>query len=244
MSKPVPTALTESRPKWLQIAAALRVEIETMANEGQSRLPPESILSERFGVSLMTLRQALGVLEAEGLIERRPRLGTTITARAKQPRQIYMLGKVSDVFEQQKTDSTRVVSAKSIKTPALLAELFPNQEKVHRLIRRRFIDGQPCNYAVNHLREDVAKALDFDLLESLSVSEAISKHTVFEIEQMDQEISAQVADPVLAQQLEIEPLDAVIILTGTGYDAAGLVLDVARIAYRADMTRFLSRVSR
>jgi len=244
VSKPVPEALTESRPKWLQIAAALRSEIETMANEGQSRLPTESILSERFGVSLMTLRQALGVLEAEGLIERRPRHGTTITARAKQPRHIYMLGKVSDVFEQQKTDSTRVVSSKSVKTPALLAELFPGQEKVRRLIRSRSIDGQPCNYAVNHIREDVAQALDLNLLESMSVSEAISKHTAFEIEQMDQEISAQVADPSLARQLAIEPLDAVIILTGTGYDAARQVLDVARIAYRADMTRFLSRVSR
>jgi GntR family transcriptional regulator len=244
VSKSVATALTESRPKWLQIAAALRTEIETMVNEGQSRLPTESILSERFGVSLMTLRQALGVLESEGLIERRPRHGTTITARARQPRHIYTLGKVSDVFEQQKTDSTRVLSARSVKTPALLAELFPGQENVRRLIRSRSIDGRPCNYAVNHMREEVAQALDFNLLESLSVSEAISKHTTFDIEQMDQEISAQVADPILAQHLAIEPLDAVIILTGTGYDENGQVLDVARIAYRADMTRFLSRVSR
>ncbi len=244
MSKPDHPALTESRPKWLQIAAALRTEIETMASEGQSRLPTESELSERFGVSLMTMRQALGVLEAERLIERRPRHGTTITARARQPRHIYVLGKVSDVFEQQKTDSSRVVSQRTVKVPAYLAAQFAGQQKVRRLIRSRFIDGEPCNYAVNHMREDVARALDVNLLESLSVSEVISKHTPFRIDQMEQEISAQVADPFLAAQLKIEPLDAVIILTGTGYDRDGQVLDVARIAYRADMFRFVSRVKR
>lgn len=244
MSKSTRPTLTDSRPKWLQIAAALRTEIETMASEGQSRLAPEAELSERFGVSLMTMRQALGVLESEGLIARRPRHGTTITARAKQPRHIYVLGKVSDVFEQQKTDASRVVSQRTVKVPAYLAQQFAGQQKVRRLIRSRYIDGEPCNYAVNHMREDVAQALEVSLLESMSVSEAISKHTSFRIDQMEQEISAQVADPFLALQLKIEPLDAVIILTGTGYDPDGQVLDVARIAYRADMYRFVSRVNR
>jgi len=42
------------------------------------RLPPEPRLAERMGVSRPTLRQALKTLEAGGILEARPRRGTTL----------------------------------------------------------------------------------------------------------------------------------------------------------------------
>src|SRR5256884_3504340 len=42
-------------------------------------LPPERALCEQFGISRMTLRQAMGLLDREGLIESRRGRGTVVT---------------------------------------------------------------------------------------------------------------------------------------------------------------------
>lgn len=239
--KAYPVPLSSNRPKWLQIAAILRTEIEAIVDSGEARLATEAQLGERFSVSLMTVRQALAALQAQGLIERRPKHGTLITARAREPRRIMMLGKVSDVFAQQQSDATRLISANMVAVPEHLTTLFPGQDNVCRLVRARMIDGQPCNFAVNHLRADVFAQIEPAMLGQMPVSQIITVHTGFTIESMEQELSAVLADPVIAQHLQIEPLDPVMVVVGTSVDSDGRVLDTARITYRADMFRFVSQ---
>jgi GntR family transcriptional regulator len=66
-----------------RIADDLRQEIQGGNPGPGARLPSESVLTTRYKVSPPTVRQALGVLEAEGLIERRHGLGTFV----REPRQ-------------------------------------------------------------------------------------------------------------------------------------------------------------
>jgi GntR family transcriptional regulator, transcriptional repressor for pyruvate dehydrogenase complex len=56
----------------------LLAEIAAGALKPGDRLPPEPQLAVRFGVSRPTLRQALKTLEAAGILESRPRRGTTL----------------------------------------------------------------------------------------------------------------------------------------------------------------------
>lgn len=61
--------------------AALREMISTPAYASGSRLPSESELAERIGISRPVLRQALSVLKDEGLIESRRGSGTFTLGR-------------------------------------------------------------------------------------------------------------------------------------------------------------------
>ena len=67
-------------PRYQEIADTLRARIQQGDLVAGARLETQRQLAHRFGVTLMTLRQALELLEREKLIERRHGLGTFVAA--------------------------------------------------------------------------------------------------------------------------------------------------------------------
>lgn len=65
-------------PKYQQVADALRSDILDGVYQKRMLLPTEQLLCQRFSVSRQTVRQALSVLAAEGMIERRQGSGSHI----------------------------------------------------------------------------------------------------------------------------------------------------------------------
>jgi len=66
--------------KHSNVANQLKTELMSGSYEIGDKLQGENDLSERFGVSRQTIRQALGTLEREGLLERRHGSGTYVKA--------------------------------------------------------------------------------------------------------------------------------------------------------------------
>ncbi len=67
--------------KYLKIVEWVRSEIQSGALRSGDRLPSESELCERFSVSRTAVRQALGNLSREGLVESRKGIGSFCTGR-------------------------------------------------------------------------------------------------------------------------------------------------------------------
>lgn len=70
----------DSSPKHQVISRELATEILTGKFRAGSRLPSETQLVKRFGVSRPTISHALRALQEDGLIERRPGSGTYVSA--------------------------------------------------------------------------------------------------------------------------------------------------------------------
>lgn len=66
------------QPKYQRIAAALKAAIESGEYGPGDRLPGENDLMSTYGVARMTARQALGVLQSEGLTEARKGAGVFV----------------------------------------------------------------------------------------------------------------------------------------------------------------------
>ena len=66
-------------PAYAQLEQDLRLRIRSGKHRHGSRLPPEQALARLYGVSRVTLRQALERLADDGLISRRHGVGTIIT---------------------------------------------------------------------------------------------------------------------------------------------------------------------
>ena len=66
------------QPKYQRIAAELKAAIESGEYGPGDRLPGENDLMATYGVARMTARQALGVLQSEGLAEARKGAGVFV----------------------------------------------------------------------------------------------------------------------------------------------------------------------
>jgi GntR family transcriptional regulator len=92
--------LTATVPLYIQIAEGLLARIGSGELAPGDRLPPERELSETLGVTRMTLRQALRVLETQGLLVRRQGIGTYI-AKPKIERAAGQLSPCTKVMQQR-----------------------------------------------------------------------------------------------------------------------------------------------
>lgn len=75
--------MDRTAPKHRRIYAALRHDILIGKYEDASRFPSEGMLMRRFGVSRITIRQALTELKNEGFLEARSGSGTYLSALAR-----------------------------------------------------------------------------------------------------------------------------------------------------------------
>lgn len=128
-------------PKYHRIADALRAEIQAGELPPGSRLPAETVLTERFGVSLPTLRQAIGVLRAEGLIESRHGIGTFVKEnRRLQRRSRSRYGRARDDEKLLTADlQHRIVFAGRAPVPPHIAEAMSVEPGTEVVVRRRHL---------------------------------------------------------------------------------------------------------
>jgi GntR family transcriptional regulator len=69
------------QPMYLKIAAEIRKQIDTGTLARGAQLPTEGDLSEKYGASRNTIRDAIKRLTSQGLVETRPGQGTFVTMR-------------------------------------------------------------------------------------------------------------------------------------------------------------------
>jgi len=92
-------------PKYLQLAHDLRTAIESGRYAVGQRIPTESDLCEHYGVSRITVRAAIYELSAQGLVSKRPGVGTHVVRKDTPQRFVHTSDSVESVL--QFTEETR-----------------------------------------------------------------------------------------------------------------------------------------
>ncbi|MGH3360495.1 MAG: GntR family transcriptional regulator, partial [Nocardioidaceae bacterium] len=155
-------AMAGRGPKYLRIADVLRREIEVGEFEAGTKLPAETALVERFGVSLPTLRQAIGVLRSEGVIESRHGVGTFVKdMRRRQRRSRSRYGRAREDEQLLGTDlEHQIVFAGRESAPAYVAEVMGVEAGAEVVVRRRHLyerdSGQLEEIGASYLPVEVA----------------------------------------------------------------------------------------
>lgn len=145
-----PLRRTARQPKYLRIHDDLAERIATGRWPVGSPLPSQRELADEFGVSIMTLRQALQLLADDGLIDTRHGSGTFVAARYS-----YDLGHLrsfaADLAAQGARVTTRLLGAQVVTPPEPVAARLGSPDEVLRLRRLRRVGTRPLIVQVSYL---------------------------------------------------------------------------------------------
>lgn len=232
--------LNRKLPLWYQVSQSLRASILGRTPDASLRLPTEEQLATHYGVSVLTMRQALKELEEEGLISRHRRRGTFIEPGARRSTPRRLLGSIDAIVAQQSGERTTVLGHGTAPVPGELAEHFPDVTEVvaYRRLRRDGESGEPTNWAENAVRPELAAAIDPADLERWPMTKVLRDVVGVRISRITDTVEARLADPETAALLQVPLLSPILHYTGVTYDEDGRVVDVARIRYRGDRFSF------
>ncbi len=190
------------------IESLLRQQILTGQIEPGERIGCERDLSERFGVSRVTVRTALAHLQKDGLLLRRRGKGTFVASRLPARKQLVLTGDLRDLvlgidpyevkllgMEQQRIPDTRIAGE--------LRRFFrvDGGEKVHVIRRLRLLEGNPVIYIENFIRPEIARHLSHQELASIPVQRLLREKAGIRPGRSETYFDSVPSDTVLAEAL-------------------------------------------
>jgi GntR family transcriptional regulator len=163
------------QPKYLRIHSDLRGRITSGQWPPGSPLPSQHELADEFGVSIMTLRQALQLLTDEGVIEPRHGAGTFVAAHYA-----YDLGHLrsfaDDLTAQGATITTALVAAGTVTPPAEVGARLGTHRQVLRLRRLRLSGGHPLIVQTSYLPAALAPVIQAQDLSRRGLYTILAEH--------------------------------------------------------------------
>jgi GntR family transcriptional regulator len=145
---------SDHRPLYLQVIDKLKSDIDAGFYEAGARLPSEFELSKQLGISRATLREALRLLEDEGVITRRHGVGTFICSKPLFSSGIEELFSVTEMIKRgnQKPGSiflsSNVIPATCDDFEKFHLDEFDDLIVVERV---RTADGEPVVYCLDKI---------------------------------------------------------------------------------------------
>jgi GntR family transcriptional regulator len=219
-------------PAHAQIEAALEAAIDGGRLGPGDRLPAERVLAGRYGVSRMTLRQALGALEARGrLVRTKGRYGGTVVAEPK----LELAG--TSALSDQLRGLGFAAGARVLRAHERAAE--PHEARLGRRVyaieRVRLANGFPValergSYSAAAYPGLLDRPLEGSLYELIR-----SAYPLVPV-RAEERLEPALARADEAAALEIAPGQPVMLVARTAFAQDGRPVEVSRDVFRGDRT--------
>jgi GntR family transcriptional regulator len=224
-------------PIFAQIRARLEEAIASGTLAPHQRIPSERQLSEHFGVSRMTVRQALDAITHDRLLYSRPGQGTFVADRKiiEQPLQ-HLTSFSEDILGRGMQPSSRVLDQRIVPATFEMARLFELAPTVQivRLTRLRLADDEPLAIETVHIPAPyVPGLLDRDLAAE-SLYTVLGREYGLSLTSARQTIEAGAPTPEEMGLLLMDAPLPVLKISRLTFDANDRVVEYVRSIYRGD----------
>ena len=227
----------KSVPAYAQIAEGMQALLKSGALPAGSPLPAERVLCEEFGVSRMTLRQAFGILERDGLLESHRGRGTFVALNRFRKQQQELRSFTEEILARGGVPESKLLSFKTIPPDAAAAKFFDLSEHdaVFEIRRLRMSDKAPIAVETVRMPQRLCPGLEkFD----------IAKHSLYAVleqnygiipEACTEEISAELPSAADRKLLGLARSAAVLVVNRRTHTDSGQALEMTRAIYRGDL---------
>lgn len=230
-------------PKQTRVKEQLREQIEDLP--AGTALKPERALSEEFGASRVTIRNALMELAVEGRIVRLQGRGTFV-APPKVTLPLRLVSYTDDMRERGTTPGSRLLDQRREPADADVATRLGLKAGTPtlRFERLRLADGVPMAVEVVHLQADRFAALQTLMADDVSLYALLLEHWGLSPVSAEETIETVMSSPPTSGLLETEVGMPMLLLTRTTTGDDGEPFEFVRSIYRGDRYRFVSRLER
>lgn len=226
-----------SLPLHHQLSDHLRAQIVNHSLPPGTLLPSEAQLQERYGVSRSVVRQALGALSSEGLIDRGRGRGSTVAPRREHHRLVHRMPGLSTQIAETGVLVTTEVRSFSVQPAQGIAAALGTPE-VLAIERLRSVEGAPIALIHTWLPLPLCATLTAGELQDTSLHSVLHHKYGVDIVAGKRQIRAAPADAELQSLLQMGPHAPVLVLEGTSLDASGRPVEVFTTWHHADQMVF------
>ncbi|WLH60583.1 GntR family transcriptional regulator [Pseudomonas sp. FP2300] len=221
-----------------QIAHQLLEEIQRGDYEPSGKLPSEAQLGERFGVSRVTVRLAVGKLSDDGVVERKQGKGTFVAAKQVRHGLDALRSFHEALLLQGLQPSMQVLSHALQPVPEAMRGLFEEADDCLLLERLHVVDDEPIALGRSHLPAELA-SVTWAEVEHQPIYSILESITGLAVTRADLAIRAQEADKSLAGALHIKRGAALLVMERTSYFADGRCCDRTTFFIRPERYAFI-----
>lgn len=233
-------------PLHSQIREILRQRILDGTYQPQQQMPSESEMINAFGVSRITVRQALSDLQRAGLIFKIHGKGTYVS-KPKAFQNISQLQGFGEAMSGMGYETfSQVVSIKTLEAgktvgPKLKAK---EHEEITELRRLRYLNREPISLDVTYVPKTIGDRLAKEDLVHRDIFLILENDYGFSLGQAEIQIEAMLADEPLSRLLKIEEGSPVLRIERLTFTTDGQPLDYEHLYYRGDAFQYRLHIER
>ncbi|MDN7242952.1 GntR family transcriptional regulator [Planococcus sp. N028] len=232
-------------PIYVQIEERLKSQISDGRFPPGAAIPSERELTEAFGVSRMTVRQAITNLVNEGLLFREKGRGTFVAVPKVEQPLSGMTSFTEDMLARGMKPSNQLLTFGKRKPDKQVAEELQLEadEEVFFVERIRYADSIPMAIERTYLPVKLFPELNEDVLAG-SLYVFVEGTARLKIGGAVQKMEAALVKREDAELLHVETPFSVLIIERISKLSNGVPFEVVRSTYRADRYKFTSEIQR
>ena len=227
--------IAKDAPLHVQIRENLRRQILAGVYKPGDRIPSEEDLGESWHVNRLTARRSVSDLVNEGLLQRRPGVGTFVIGRKFLRDQSALISFWEATRAMGMQPSAKLIGQETTQASVDIAVSLevPEGEPIYRVRRLRLADGEILAYHIAHIpAKFFAGLLEIDLA-SQSLY-ALYRSFGYPPASGEQRIEAIAANEEVATLLGVPAGSPVLFLQRTTRTAAGMPIEVVWAYLRSD----------
>jgi GntR family transcriptional regulator len=245
--KPAVLKADSSVPLYSQLRETLRSEIARQKLKPGAQLPPESALIKRFGVSRITVRQALAQLQSDGLVFKVPGKGTFVSAPSVTQDINRLEGFAEAMGRQGRGTMNRVISHTVLRCDEVVAnKLRIDPDSYVTEIRRvRYVDERPVSLDITYLSVEIGEFLrGTDALVNRDIFSVLESDLKIPLRFADLDIAAISPDETMRGILEMDDESPLLKIERLTHNEQGEPVDFEYLFVRTDYLHYTLRLER
>lgn len=232
-------------PIYIQIEEILKQRIYLEEYGIDENIPSERELSIQFGVSRMTVRQAINNLVNSGLLYREKGRGTYVANPKLEQPLMGLTSFTEDMRARGMEPSSKVLRFEKIVPPFDIASdlLLEQGEEVFFVVRIRSANDKPMAIERTYIPVKIYPELDEKKIMG-SLYALIEAKFHQKIGNAIQQMEAAIVAKDDCRFLQINPTAPVLIIKRISFLSDGVPFELVRSTYRADRYKFISEIKR